>query len=141
MAAYMDNANYLNDPRVIAAARPGTFESVDESTMTATFRLGKDSYTVGIKYEVCDLCSGKGTHVNPSIDAGGFDPHEDDEYEERYFSGSYDVSCSECKGRRVVPVPKPRHDADRAAISRLEKWQDELAHSAALQRAELLAGA
>ena len=135
-------SSYLTDPRTIAATRPGTFEIVDEAAMTATFRLGENRYKVGIKYEVCDLCCGKGSHVNPSIDAGGIDLNEhDDDWLKRYFDGSYDVPCAECKGRRVVPSPMPRNDDERAALKLLEEWQEQAKQSAALDRAELLAGA
>lgn len=141
-AAYIDNANYLNDPRVIAATRPDRFDSVDETSMTGVFRLGDDSYTIGVKYEVCGLCRGTGTHGDPSVDAGGFNPDDQDEgWLERYFDGSYDVICSECVGHRVVPVPMPRDAAERAVLKKLEQWQEEMRAGAALNRAELLAGA
>jgi len=70
----------------------------------------EDSYEeevkVPIKYEVCNTCNGKGTHVNPSIDAHGISSEEfndDPGFAEDYFSGVYNVSCYECKGKRVVP--------------------------------------
>lgn len=59
------------------------------------------------KFEVCDTCQGKGSHVNPSIDSGGLsreDFDEDPGFREEYFSGAYDVPCYGCAGRRVVPV-------------------------------------
>ena len=55
--------------------------------------------------EVCGLCAGKGSHVNPSIDAEGISSEEFDEdpgFREDYFRGVYDVSCYECGGKRVV---------------------------------------
>lgn len=58
------------------------------------------------KYGVCGTCDGKGTHVNPSIDAHGISPEEfddDPDFRDNYFSGMYDVACYECQGRRVVP--------------------------------------
>lgn len=59
------------------------------------------------KFEVCDTCDGKGTHVNPSIDSHGLsaeDFAEDPDFAEDYMSGAYDVTCAECHGERVVPV-------------------------------------
>ena len=53
------------------------------------------------KQENCWQCDGKGTMVNPSIDAGGLtcdDFYEDPDFEEAYFSGRFDVSCSACNG-------------------------------------------
>ncbi len=58
-------------------------------------------------FEVCDRCNGTGKHVNPSIDGNGLsreDFDQDPDFEEAYFRGDYDVSCSVCRGQRVVPV-------------------------------------
>jgi hypothetical protein len=60
-----------------------------------------------VKFEVCGLCNGKGSHVNPSIDAHGISQEEFDEdpdFEEAYFEGRYDVVCYRCGGKRVEPV-------------------------------------
>lgn len=59
--------------------------------------------------EVCPTCGGKGTHVNPSIDAHGITAEEWDrdwshEDRENYMSGMYDVTCYECNGNNVVLV-------------------------------------
>ena len=57
-------------------------------------------------FAVCPTCEGKGSHVNPSIDAHGLsseDFAEDPDFAEDYFSGAYDVPCAECGGQRVVP--------------------------------------
>jgi len=59
------------------------------------------------RFEVCNRCDGKGTHVNPSIDGHGLsreDFDEDPQFEEDYFAGVYDIKCLECKGLRVVLV-------------------------------------
>jgi hypothetical protein len=60
-------------------------------------------------FEVCDRCSGKGTHTNPNIDGHGISSEEwanewDDESREMYMSGGYDVLCELCHGERVMPV-------------------------------------
>lgn len=58
-------------------------------------------------YEVCSVCQGKGTYVNPNIDRYGLtgeDFAEDPEFHEDYVSGMYDVTCQQCKGRRVDMV-------------------------------------
>ncbi len=61
------------------------------------------------KYEVCDRCHGKGSHVNPNIDGNGITASEmeeicyyDPDFPENYMSGMYDVQCENCKGLRVV---------------------------------------
>ena len=58
-------------------------------------------------YEVCSVCQGKGTYVNPNIDRYGLtgeDFAEAPEFHEDYVSGMYDVTCQQCKGRRVDMV-------------------------------------
>lgn len=60
------------------------------------------------RLEVCDRCEGKGTHVNEAIDGNGITASEMDElgpdFLEDYMGGVYDVRCTVCKGRNVVPV-------------------------------------
>jgi len=61
------------------------------------------------KFEVCGQCSGSGKVVNPQVDAGGLtyeDLHEDPDFEERYFSGAYDITCPSCGGDRVEAIPQ-----------------------------------
>jgi hypothetical protein len=85
------------------------FTSFDEKTMTATIDDGENEpIEVKCKYVVCEVCNGKGSHVNPSIDSHGLsreDFDEDPDFRENYFSGMYDVPCNECKGSRVLPEP------------------------------------
>jgi len=67
------------------------------------------------KYEVCDLCLGKGSHVNPSIDAHGISVDEfaeDPEFREAYMAGRYDVICYRCGGSNVEPVICTEHLTD-----------------------------
>jgi RecJ-like exonuclease len=72
------------------------------------------------RYEVCDRCDGKGTHTNPAIDGNGISPEEfreDPDFEEAYFRGDYDVSCSVCHGQRVVAVvDEPRLKGRKALL-------------------------
>ena len=60
-----------------------------------------------MKYAVCPRCEGRGSHVNPAVDGNGLTAEDFDElgddFREGYFSGVYDVECSECHGQRVVP--------------------------------------
>ena len=80
--------------------------------------------------EVCGTCNGKGTHVNPSIDAQGltredFD-NNDPDFQENYFSGAYDVACYECRGNKVVAAPRDRatlNDAQKAIYDKWEAWE------------------
>ena len=54
---------------------------------------------------VCPTCQGTGSHVNPSIDSGGISSEEffhDPDFAADYFSGVYDVTCYQCKGKNVV---------------------------------------
>ena len=83
-----------------------------------------DEVAVRIKYEVCTTCDGKGTHVNPSIDAHGISREEFDEdpdFEESYFAGRYDVPCNECGGNRVVPTIDETHNPP-DLVKQLNDW-------------------
>jgi len=63
---------------------------------------------VRFHFETCGRCEGRGRYVNPSIDGHGLsaeDFAEDPDFADAYFSGVYDITCNECQGRRVVPVP------------------------------------
>jgi hypothetical protein len=62
-------------------------------------------------YEVCPVCNGKGTHVNPSIDSHGLsaeDFAEDPDFARDYVKGRYDVPCVACHGRNVILVPNEK---------------------------------
>lgn len=95
------------------------------------------------KYEVCPVCNGKGTHVNPSIDAGGLtyeDFDQDPEFYHDYMSGMYDVTCNHCEGRTTILVV----DRDRltdAQREELEEIEQDAREDRALYLAEMRAGA
>ncbi len=107
----LDDYNYYNDSRN-RARRSQWFDSFDEKAMTVEVSYYDEegdefSATLPVTFEVCSTCNGRGSHVNPSIDCNGLtsdDFRDDPDFEEEYFSGSYDVSCYECGGRRVSPV-------------------------------------
>ena len=95
------------------------------------------------RFGVCPLCQGKGTHVNPSIDAHGIGAEEfaeDPDFAEDYFSGRYDQTCNECHGNRVIHVV----DESRCDSKLLKQYEDhlmELAYQHAEQEAERRMGA
>ncbi len=64
------------------------------------------------RWETCDVCDGKGTHVNPNIDRQGLtaeDFHDDPDFFDNYRRGDYDISCNRCGGRRVIAVVDEDH--------------------------------
>lgn len=120
-----EERNYYNDRRIRAAQRSKWYSSFDEARMVATVEVEEpddeilefgngrydpeesDSFEVQVNvvYEICVTCAGRGSHVNPSIDASGLtreDFDQDPQFEEEYRSGLYDVTCYECKGKRVI---------------------------------------
>ena len=101
------------------------------------------TYTVKTSIEVCGLCGGTGTHVNPSIDSNGITGEEmaelGDDFRESYFSGVYDVICYECKGRNVVDAVDCEN-SDPVAIKAWHDWLDFESSYAAGCEAERRAG-
>jgi len=121
------------------------FDSFDEGRMVLVKEIENDAgetLTVELPAhrEVCPLCQGKGSHVNPAIDAHGITSDEfdeDPEFRESYLRGVYDVPCYECDGKRVVPVVDregltPEQKADLAEV-------DEIAADLAEMHAEMAA--
>lgn len=107
------------------------YSSFDEKRMVIILEgAGEDETDLEIpaRYEVCDVCNGKGTHVNPSIDSHGLsreDFDEDPDFAESYFRGDYDVPCKECHGRRVVPVMDELR-TDSKTQKRVNEWIEDL---------------
>jgi excinuclease UvrABC ATPase subunit len=95
----------MSDHRDTAGHYRGIFEEIDEARMTAMmYDQNDEAILVRLRYEVCPTCDGKGSHVNPSIDAHGISPEEfaeDPDFVESYFRGDYDVPCHLCHGKRV----------------------------------------
>jgi hypothetical protein len=98
------------------------------------------------KMEVCGRCQGTGKHTNPSIDGNGITQSEMEElgedFREDYLSGVYDITCTECHGRNVVPAPdfaRASFSVKRAYLKHLRAEADsarEDASEAWLRRAE-----
>lgn len=89
------------------------------------WRAGDPGETMEIpfRWAVCGVCDGRGKHVNPSIDCGGLtreDFDDDPDFAEAYHGGRYDVTCGECRGRRVVPELDPHTEDERAAVRALD---------------------
>lgn len=99
------------------------------------------------KYEVCPRCEGEGTHLHPDIGDHAYSAEEfnesfDDEEAAEYFKpgGRYDVTCYECKGKRVVLVidrdqmTKPAHLKLLKRIDDLERANAEVEAMHAAER-------
>ena len=110
----------------------------DHCTRTITFYDEENGakYKLHASYEVCGTCDGRGRIVNPSIDEHGLtqeDFDEDPDFREDYCRGTYDVTCPECNGIRVVLVPDEDNDpaaleAYRRILSGLEDYVRERLH-------------
>lgn len=141
--------NY-DDPRVRASIETDG-RMFDSEAMTLTFTTEDEDgeeidITLPAKYEVCGLCNGKATHVDPAIDENGItseDFADDPDFRESYFAGHYDVTCYECSGRRVVPeVDNSTLTATQAiGYTAYLAWRDAEADFAAVSRAERRMGA
>ena len=107
----MENWNYYRDPRVVATFLGSVLEDVNLRDMTAVFEGDEEEPSVvRLKFEVCPACHGTAKMVDPNFDAGGLCQediealeYDDPGFMERYKRGGYDVNCSTCKGKAVVP--------------------------------------
>ena len=149
MAFDWSNYNYHGDSRVINARYQREFNTgCDLRSMKFTFTQESDegeetSYILPLTMDVCPTCKGRGTHINPSVDAGGYNDDGDDvdEYGENlYLSGFYNVNCQTCHGRNVVPSID-RHAADRDALKVWDKKSEEEEEFEAMCRSERRMGA
>ena len=138
MTDYIDNLNYENDFRVRGA---GLAKDVP---LTLTYEDDDGELIIAVvphRWEVCDVCEGKGTHVNPSIDAGGLsaDMEQDFEFMDDYRSGLYDVVCQTCQGRTTIPViDESRADPNVLRLNRAHRQSER--DDAAVLRAERAMG-
>lgn len=85
------------------------FESVfkSESIPRGQDFINKYNISISFKMEVCYQCGGRGSIVNPCIDAGGISMEtfdEDPEFYHNYMSGRFDQTCNVCNGKNVVQV-------------------------------------
>jgi hypothetical protein len=146
----LDDYNYYNDARSRAGRARKWYDSFDESTMTAEVTVGGDDdeevvEIMPAKFEVCGLCDGTGSHVNPSIDSGGLssdDFYDDPDFADDYSSGRYDVQCYECGGKRVTPVIDlgRLNDRQKWALAELEQQAQDDAEYEALVASEIRYG-
>lgn len=92
----IDDLNYAQDPRTQGRIENPVIELESGDEIELPWR-----------WEVCPVCDGKGTHVNPSIDAGGINYEtfgDDPDFAEDYRQGVFDQTCNGCGGRSTVPV-------------------------------------
>lgn len=161
--AALERYNYYGDSRVREAMKTRYFEVVAVHEGCAIIQLTdwaievltdddpefipqwikdepKGAFPGKVLSEACWQCGGKGTMVNPSIDAGGIsagDDFWDDDYDEetgesRYFRGDYDVTCSCCNGTG--------HSQDVEFLNpEIQKWVREMEEDDAAFQAERLA--
>lgn len=106
----------------------------DASGLTADVLI--ENPVIDVTLEICPTCQGRGSHVNPSIDAHGISSEEfseDPDFAEAYQNGAYDVPCAECHGESVVPVPVDVNV--KAAIAAIEgRERESMAEMEAEQR-------
>lgn len=66
-------------------------------------------YEFPTRWSICPRCEGRGVHDHQCFSNGitGSEWTEltmgDPDFPERYYQGDFDVTCTECKGLRVVP--------------------------------------
>jgi hypothetical protein len=104
------------DRRDFALWEKRLFKDFDEAKMTALFVDEDEEQVCFVKmvYAVCDVCDGKGRHVDPNIDRNGILQDEFEQWtpteQDLYTGGAYDVTCYRCDGKRVIPKPSKHND-------------------------------
>jgi hypothetical protein len=120
--SYIDDLNYLNDSR-----------NCERAPETITVSFDDDEIELPSVFEVCPVCDGKGTHVNPAIDSGGINPdtfHDDPDFYDDYRNGVFDQQCNRCGGLRVVKVV----DRDTCSPKLLAAYDQQVEDDAAAER-------
>lgn len=143
----MDQRDYYGQYGEFADYPPGT--KFNETLMRFEIPLENDDGEEEILYlpaefDVCPVCDGKGTHVNPSIDAHGITADEfsdDPDFRDEYFSGRYDVPCYACKTKRVYPQPNAKTDEEKEILARVDEWMEDEYHYRSICAAERRMGA
>ena len=116
------------------------YVSINPNRMTAVVDGDNGEREVSFRYEVCDVCQGRGQYTNPNIDRQGlsqddFDQWDDEEISD-YFTGAYDVRCEYCEGRAVVPVTD-----DKDVLADIAEYEADMAEMYAIEAAERRMGA
>ncbi len=89
----LENYNIASDARSLGPAKAPILYLEDGSEIELATKMAR-----------CDVCRGKGHHVNVAIDAGGLSEEmmQDEEFLDGYQSGVYDVPCNYCGGKGEV---------------------------------------
>ncbi len=132
----IDDLNYARDPRNCERDPERVYVFEDQPDGAQVERQ------IPTVWAVCPVCRGKGSHVNPAIDAGGIAGHafrEEPEFMEAYQRGDYDQPCNRCGGRTTVRVVD--RDACEAHLLALYDADEEAAYDMEAERlAEIRAG-
>jgi hypothetical protein len=127
----IDDLNYARDPRNSKRDPERVYVYDDDNV----------EREIPTRWEVCPVCDGKGSHVNPAIDCGGLseDFMDDPDFMDDYRRGNYDQSCNRCGGRSTVRTVD--RDACEADLLALYDADVEAAYDAEAERlAEIRAG-
>ena len=116
------------------------YVSINPNRMTAVVDGDNGEREVKFRYEVCDVCQGRGQYTNPSIDRHGLSREDFDQWDAEevsdYFTGAYDVRCEYCEGRAVVPVTD-----DKDVLADIAEYEADMAEMYAIEAAERRMGA
>lgn len=125
--AILEAVNYASDSRTQGPAQRPVLYTVDAQGCDVEIPLP-------CKWAVCPVCEGEGSHVNPSIDAGGLtaeDFQDDPDFADGYLRGDYDETCNRCEGRRVVQTVDWQKLTPEQTKAYRRQLNEEAAHRAA----------
>ena len=91
----------------------------------------EEMVTVAVTMVPCPVCQGRGSYVNPAIDAGGLTPEQlsefdDDDGGNSYLDGAFDQTCSACGGTGVYPeIDREKTNPEALALADEQAERDE----------------
>ena len=91
-------------------------------------------------WQVCPICRGNGTVVDPRVDSSGLTQEDFDhmglDFEESYKRGDYNITCPACSGRNVIPKVTFPEDVQKCVT----EWENDEAEYRQQQLWELQVG-
>jgi hypothetical protein len=141
----MEIHNFESDGRVRAKRRKKRWDrhvTINEEEKEAKVEIDDIVSKVPFKWQLCPVCEGDGSVVDPAVDSSGLATRDmAPEVREAYHSGSHDTECPECEGRRVAPLLCPENAPQEEMVETLQERIKSGNDVDQMRRAERMRGA